>query len=1539
MGRLFLVALGLLLVVGCGPVGPASAAALALLGLHKEKETKPTPLSISTTTLPDGVVDEAYNASLTAAGGTPPYSWSVSDGTLPPGLTLNPDGTVTGTPTTSGTYTFTAKVTDAASRTAEESFSIAIYEDLQITTDTLPDGLEGDPYTATIDATGGKEPYTWSEVGDNLSAYNLTLNSNGTITGTPSQTGDCSFTVQVADSANPQQSEQKDYTITINAAGSLVITTATLPDGYEGQTGYSATLTAMGGTGTYTWSITSGSLPPNLSLNASTGEISGDVADNASTGSPYDFTVEVADGTRTATANLSITVHPELVITTDSLPDGYEGQSGYSATLTASGGKSGATLIWSLVSGSLPLSLNFDSSGEISGDIDTDTAGNPITVEVTDGIQTTPADLTLTVHAKLEITTTSLDDAAEGVPYSYTVQADGGVPSSYVWSLSGQPSWLSINSSTGELSGTPPFGSAGTYTFTVEVTDGQQDASKQFDLVVNPPPPPTADFTATPREGPPPLTVTFTDNSTGAITQWEWDFNDDGTVDRTDTSSPGSFDYIYNDIGCYTVKLTVTGPGGSDTEVKRVYIVVTNANNVWFVDGAVTSSGDGTSWATAFKTIAEGMTAAGDYDLVLVADATYNETNLDFGGEKIHLKGVDYHAAGAQPVIDCQDGGRAFYFGSGETDSVIDNFTIQNGRVEDTYGGAIVCENNSSPTIVNCVFQNNQAVDTDDVDDDENGGAIVCISSSPSITNCIFNGNEADDDGGAIYCDNSSPIITNCTFSGNSANRGGAIHCYSSNPTLNNCILWGNSATSSGNEIYVNASSLCTLNYCCVDNTGYDGSGNIDDSNNCIFTDPLLGGALRPTHESPCIDAGDSGLVPAGVTTDIIGCQRIVGSTVDIGAYEVQGTVYVDGVGGDDANSGANWSEAKKTIGAGLDAAGDGWVVVVADTTYNETNLNFNGKKIYLKGVDHHSGGLTQPVIDCQSSGKAFIFDSGETKDSVIDNFTIKDGKVSSDGGAVCCKSSSPTITNCTFSNNSVTYYHGGAIYCNNSSPTITNCTFNGNSANNHGGAIFCYDSSSPTITNCTFSNNDAGNGGGAIKCWADSSPSITNCAFSGNSAKYGGAIDCSVGSNPTITNCTFNGNSAKYGGAIDTYNCSLILNNSILWGDSATSSGNEIRVSSGSSCTLNYCCVEPGGYDNAGTITENNCIHSDPRFVDAAGGNLRLKLTSPCIDAGNNDYISGVSKDLDGNERILDGNADNTATVDIGAYERLPEGWYVDKVNGSDSNGGTGWNDAFATIGKALSVATNDEIIFVADATYYETGLNFNGKKIYLKGVDHHPGGLRQPVIDCQKNGRAFYFGSGETKESVIDNFTIKNGNGGGSADGGAIYCDGSSPSITNCTFSGNFANRYGGAIFCTGSSPTITNCVFSGNRTELFGKGGAIYCNNSNPTLTNCTFSDNIVGKEGGAIRCENNSSATLNNCILWGNSDFSNDEDEVHVDTSSSCTLNYCCVDDTGYGGVTGNIYDSNNCIHSDPQFVDAANGDYHLKSTSMRATTHT
>ncbi len=181
--------------------------------------------------------------------------------------------------------------------------------------------------------------------------------------------------------------------VTVNPA--LAITTASLPNGVIGAA-YSQTLVASGGSGSYSWSIASGSLPPGLSL-SSAGAISGTpTATGTST-----FTVQVSDGIGTVTQSLSITIGVALSISTTSLPNGYLSIS-YSQTLAAAGGS--GSYSWSVVSGSLPPGLSLSSAGVISGT--PTTAGTySFTVQVSDGISTKPQSLTITVTSAIGIGT------------------------------------------------------------------------------------------------------------------------------------------------------------------------------------------------------------------------------------------------------------------------------------------------------------------------------------------------------------------------------------------------------------------------------------------------------------------------------------------------------------------------------------------------------------------------------------------------------------------------------------------------------------------------------------------------------------------------------------------------------------------------------------------------------------------------------------------------------------------------------------------------------------------------------------------------------------------------------------------------------------------------------------------------------------------------------------------------------------------------------------------------------------------------------
>ena len=180
------------------------------------------PLSITTSSpLPSGVPGTAYSAPpLVATGGTTPYNWSISSGSLPGGLTLAPTtGAISGTPTTTGTFTFTVQVTDASSPmlTYTKVFVISVAQPLQIlpTSPTLPGGTVNTPHSVTFTATGGTPPYSWPNIGPGSAPTGLTYPNTGVLSGTPTVAGTFTFTVTVQDSSPVPLTFSQQYTITI----------------------------------------------------------------------------------------------------------------------------------------------------------------------------------------------------------------------------------------------------------------------------------------------------------------------------------------------------------------------------------------------------------------------------------------------------------------------------------------------------------------------------------------------------------------------------------------------------------------------------------------------------------------------------------------------------------------------------------------------------------------------------------------------------------------------------------------------------------------------------------------------------------------------------------------------------------------------------------------------------------------------------------------------------------------------------------------------------------------------------------------------------------------------------------------------------------------------------------------------------------------------------------------------------------------------------------------------------------------------------
>src|SRR6185295_2580273 len=230
-------------------------------------------LEIGTSDLPDATVGVAYGRTLAAFGGDPEFSWLLDSGSLPPGLSLNQSGSITGTPSTAGTFNFVVKVTDVKSNLATKALTLIVKPaaPLTIVTTQLPRASVGSTYSQNLGASGGQTPYTWLLQSGNL-PDGLTLNQTGVISGTPERAGTTSFVLKLTDAANA--STTTTLTITVNPPVLVFsIDTLSLPDGLVGQA-YSQTLKASGGTAPYRWDLKSGRVPDGLQLSEA-GVISG----------------------------------------------------------------------------------------------------------------------------------------------------------------------------------------------------------------------------------------------------------------------------------------------------------------------------------------------------------------------------------------------------------------------------------------------------------------------------------------------------------------------------------------------------------------------------------------------------------------------------------------------------------------------------------------------------------------------------------------------------------------------------------------------------------------------------------------------------------------------------------------------------------------------------------------------------------------------------------------------------------------------------------------------------------------------------------------------------------------------------------------------------------------------------------------------------------------------------------------------------------------------------------------------------------------
>ncbi len=436
-------------------------------------------LTLGPAVLPVGNPGFAYSANFTVAGGSAPFVFSQTDGTLPPGLTLTSAGLLSGTPATLGTFLFGVRVLDFYECATERQYAVTITcPTITVNPPTLPNKTVGQVVTSlSVSATGGIAPHTFALTSGALPA-GLTLASNGLITGTVTAApGPFSFTITATDARGCAGS--RFYSITVNpiVCPVLTLTPAALPAA-TGGAAYAQTLTASGGAAPYSFSLSNGLLPAGLTL-AANGQLTGTPAAIGS----FNFTVTAsstggaANGCQSSAAYSFVVNCPTLTLNPASLPGGVQGAA-YSQTLTASAsGGGGGAYTFSVSSGVLPQGLSLSNAGALTG-TPSQLGSFSFTVRGANGngcfgeqpytLAINCGAIALTPGTAASNGTASLPNGVTNTAYNQTITASPAGAYSFALTTNILPPGLSLNSATGTITGIPTAG--GNYTFVITAT-------------------------------------------------------------------------------------------------------------------------------------------------------------------------------------------------------------------------------------------------------------------------------------------------------------------------------------------------------------------------------------------------------------------------------------------------------------------------------------------------------------------------------------------------------------------------------------------------------------------------------------------------------------------------------------------------------------------------------------------------------------------------------------------------------------------------------------------------------------------------------------------------------------------------------------------------------------------------------------------------------------------------------------------------------------------------------------------------------------
>ena len=729
--------------------------------------------------------------------------------------------------------------------------------------------------------------------------------------------------------------------------------------------------------------------------------------------------------------------------------------------------------------------------------------------------------------------------------------------------------------------------------------------------------------------------------------------------------------------------------------------------------------------------------------------------------------------------------------------------------------------------------------------------------------------------------------------------------------------------------------------------------------------------------------------------------------------------LFVDGTNGSDINSGLSWSEAKKTIQEAVNVSIDGDTIWVASGVYSP--IVTDNRRIAIVSSD----GAESAIIDGGNAARCAKLGATTTDDgTLIRGFTLRNGYADFGGGVKSgraenciienCRSTSngggaddTSLSNCVVRYNTSNYGGGSSMYCRYCK--MVDCTFMGNSAQYYGGGAY-----GGTANNCLFIGNVANNrGGGMSDCFA------YNCTVSGNRSPSGGGVYEVIAYGSIVSGNTSTGEGGgAYGGTFydsvisnntafgvggglsrSTFHRSHVVDNmasgdgggvyngtgynSIIAKNKTNGNGGGTYSGNNYNCTItgNYSALSGGGtysgyrynsiiwnnhnaygeYNCEGGGSQYNCHTADPKFVNADESDYRLRVGSPCINAGNASYVNG-SQDVARRTRVLDG------AVDIGAHEGAVDGFvvnvklfgdatvshspaivgsngeftvfsvsstrpftgvmtngvfasstvpfiltgimsdveltidcvhdlYVDANNGDDANNGFSRNAAKQSIQAAINVALSGDVIHVANG-YYKP-FSSNNKAILIKSDN----GLGGCIVDGEYLERCATLGGSPSEvQTTIDGLTLCNGYS--SAGGGCYY-----GTVVNCAVEDCYSTGDGGGAY----GSLLKDCTLSGNVANS--NGGGAY--GSLVRTWRCTFNGNVSYGSGGAVYSGAHYDSTFE-----GNRAYSNGG------AAYGAVLQRCILHNnqasTGGGTYNGTMY---SCLYYDNYASSSVGGAYY------------